>query len=253
MAYKIYLDAGHGGVEPGAIYQGRREKDDNLKLALAVGNILQNSDIDVNYTRTTDIYQSPLEKATIANDGGADFLISFHRNAMMTPNTGKGVETLIYDNSGIKERMAYNVNAELEKLGFVNLGVNARPDLVILNRSSMPAILIEAGFIDSDEDNALFDNKFPEIAQAIADGILNTLKEQEEERPIYYRVQIGMFREQSNADILFNQLNNQGFPVFITYEDGFFKVQVGAFSYLENAIRMESRLRNAGYSTFITT
>lgn len=253
MPYKIFLDAGHGGAEPGALYQGRREKDDNLNLAMAVGNILKNNGIDVNYTRTTDIYQSPMEKATIANNAGADFFISFHRNAMPVANTGKGVETLVYDNSGIKQLMGENINAELENLGFVNLGVNARPNLVVLRRTNMPAILIETGFINSDEDNALFDNKFPEIAQAIANGILNTLREQEEEKPVYYRVQVGMFRNRRNADILFNQLNSQGYPVFITYEDGWFKVQVGAFIYLENAIRMETRLREAGYSTFITT
>ena len=39
MAYSIMLDAGHGGQDPGAVYKGRQEKDDNLKLALAVGNI----------------------------------------------------------------------------------------------------------------------------------------------------------------------------------------------------------------------
>ena len=41
---RIVIDAGHGGVEPGSIYEGRREKDDNLRLALAVG------DISVSYT-----------------------------------------------------------------------------------------------------------------------------------------------------------------------------------------------------------
>ena len=41
MAYSIMLDAGHGGQDPGAVYKGRQEKNDNLKLALAVGEILQ--------------------------------------------------------------------------------------------------------------------------------------------------------------------------------------------------------------------
>ena len=62
MAYSIMLDAGHGGQDPGAVYKGRQEKDDNLKLALAVGEILKNNGIDVSYTRTTDIYQTPFEK-----------------------------------------------------------------------------------------------------------------------------------------------------------------------------------------------
>lgn len=43
----IALDAGHGGSDPGAVYNGRREKDDNLKLAMAVGDILKNEGMDV--------------------------------------------------------------------------------------------------------------------------------------------------------------------------------------------------------------
>ena len=58
----VILDAGHGGAEPGAMYQGRREKDDTLRLALAVGEKLENRGVDVMYTRTTDVYDSPLER-----------------------------------------------------------------------------------------------------------------------------------------------------------------------------------------------
>lgn len=41
MAYKIVVDSGHGGEDPGAVYQGRQEKDDNLRLALEVGRLLE--------------------------------------------------------------------------------------------------------------------------------------------------------------------------------------------------------------------
>ena len=51
MAYKIVLDAGHGGTDPGAVYNGRNEKDDNLALAQAVGKILEDNGVDVVYTR----------------------------------------------------------------------------------------------------------------------------------------------------------------------------------------------------------
>ena len=50
MAYKIVLDAGHGGTDPGAIYKERKEKNDNLELTLAVGKILEDNGIDVVYT-----------------------------------------------------------------------------------------------------------------------------------------------------------------------------------------------------------
>ena len=83
MSYSIMLDAGHGGRDPGAVYNGRREKDDTLALTLAIGELLQEHGIDVLYTRTTDIYESPYQKALEANaagvEGGATLLLSAGR------------------------------------------------------------------------------------------------------------------------------------------------------------------------------
>ncbi|MEE1032085.1 MAG: N-acetylmuramoyl-L-alanine amidase [Ruminococcus sp.] len=253
MAYKIVIDAGHGGEDPGAVYQGRQEKDDNLQLALAVGNILKEHGLDVIYTRTTDIYQTPFEKAQIANHAGADFFVSIHRNSSPQPNQYNGVETLVYDKSGIKLEMAENINEALEEVGFKNLGVKARPGLVVLRRTRMPAVLVEVGFINSDVDNQLLDEKFDETAQAIADGILETIVPEEEMKEMLYRVQVGLFRNRDNAQRLNYELLEQGYPSFIMFDDGFYKVQVGAFRELQNAIRMEQQLRQAGYSTLVTT
>ena len=175
MPYKIMLDAGHGGNDPGAVYGGRQEKDDNLRLAMAVGNILSQNGIDVVYTRTDDVYQSPIEKARLANASGADYFISFHRNSSPEPNQYSGVETLVYNQSGRKLTMAQNINRALENIGFKNLGVKSRPGLVVLRRTRMPALLIETGFINTPEDNERFDENFNEIARAIADAILTTL------------------------------------------------------------------------------
>ena len=187
MAYKIVLDAGHGGTDPGAIYKERKEKDDNLELTLAVGKILEDNGIDVVYTRTTDIYQTPFEKAKIANEAGADYFISFHRNSSPEENQYQGVEVLVYDKSGIKYDMAQNIVGALGELGFKELGVNARPGLVVLRKTRMPALLVETGFLNSDEDNKLYDEKQKEIAEAIATSILGTLNDETIEQPLYYR------------------------------------------------------------------
>ena len=127
MPYTIMLDAGHGGRDPGAVYNGRQEKDDSLALTLAVGELLQERGIDVLYTRTTDVYESPYQKAMEANAAGADFFISIHRNSSPEANTYSGVESLVYNKSGIKLEMAENINEQLEAVGFVNLGVKERP------------------------------------------------------------------------------------------------------------------------------
>ena len=258
MAYKIVIDSGHGGSDPGATYNGRQEKDDNLRLAMAVGNILSQNGVDVAYTRTSDMYQTPFEKAQIANEADGDFFISFHRNSSPRANQYSGVETLLYDLSGDKLEMAENINGALGELGFHNLGVHARPGLVVLRKTRMPALLIETGFINTEEDNARFDQQFDEIAQAIAYAILGSLEEeaiQEEsaETSPLYRVQVGLFREKQNADNLLYELQDMGYPAFLLQEDGFYKVQVGAFRILSNAIKMEQRLRQDGFSTWITT
>lgn len=253
MAKTVVIDAGHGGTDFGAAYRGRYEKEDTLNLALAVGKILENNCIKVNYTRKTDIYNTPFEKATIGNASNSDYFISIHRNAYITPNTSSGIETLVYDKRGVKNEMANNVNNELEKLGFTNRGVIERPNLVVLKRTKIPAILIEVGFIDNDNDNKLFDDKFDLIAQAIASGIIKTIGGCNNENGILYRVQVGAFRDRENADDLLNELKSQGFPAFIIINNGIYKVQSGAFKNLDNAVKMEEKLNRLNYNTFITT
>ena len=277
MATKIVVDAGHGGSNPGAVFEGRRESDDALRLAMAVGKILESNGYDVTYTRTSDVTQSVGQKAAIANEEGADLFVSIHRNAAEYPGQYSGIQTLIYNDSGIKKQMAENINSNLEALGFRNAGVSIRPNLVVLNSTQMPALLVEAGFIDSDTDNRLFDSRFQAMAQAIADGIMETLEgtrvtssnvteeePQEEERhrpphrPPMMRPPVPPMPPMQpmppeEPEELYRLLENDGFPAFIVYQDGLYKVQVGAFSRLSNAIAMEREVREKGYNTYITT
>lgn len=176
MAYTIMIDAGHGGdFDSGAIYQGRLEKDDNLSLALAVGGILQEYGYHVLYTRTSDVYETPFQKASEANQKGADIFLSIHRNSSLSPNQYHGVESLVYSNKGLPALLAKNINGQLQRIGYRNLGISERPNLIVLNSTYMPAVLVEVGFINSDIDNYLFDSKFKETAYAIADGVSMTL------------------------------------------------------------------------------
>lgn len=252
MPYSIMLDAGHGGRDTGAVYNNRREKDDALRLVLAVGEILQNHGLNVEYTRTTDIYQSPYEKATEANNAGVDYFVSIHRNSFPTDNVVSGVESLVYSLTGIKLEMAEDINEQLESIGFVNLGVQARPNLVVLNQTKMPAVMVEVGFLNSNTDNTLFDDNFDDIAQAIAAGILDTLNDDESvPDPSVYYVQVGSYRNPAYANRLLNELLEQDYTADLVEEDGFFRVRVGSFRTLEDAVEMEQRLKQAGYPTVI--
>lgn len=261
--YKIAVDAGHGGSDYGATYNGRAEKDDNLKLALAVGDILEKNGIDVIYTRTTDEYETPFKKATDANDAKADYFVSIHRNSSPMPNQYTGVETLVYNNSGIKSQMAANINSELEKAGFKNLGINERPNLVVLKRTKMPAVLVEASFINNDKDNETFDKNFNQIANGIADGILKTLgitpKNDTSTRAASSEVPTVKSDSAENTEIMpTNQNKKPSLPSMpacgcdddMTPEP-LYRVQVGAYRNKDNADRMLNSLLVEGFPAFI--
>lgn len=254
---KVILDAGHGGFDFGATNKDRKEKNDNLALTLAVGERLEQAGIPVEYTRTQDIYQSPYEKADIANASDADYFISIHRNAADEPGTGSGVETLVFDETSDLMALAEAINQNLERVGYENLGVFPRPDLVVLNKIKMPSLLIEAGFIDNDKDNEIFDRNFNEIASAIADAIIQSnpmaMATINAPKPVLYRVNVGVFRNEAYAYDLWRELIIKGYPAFIYRKDGYHFVQVGAYRDLKDATNMENRLRQAGYSTYITT
>ena len=231
---RVVIDAGHGGeYDPGAVFEGRQEKDDNLRLALAVGDILENNGVEVIFTRVTDVYDTPYEKADMANEAEADFFVSIHRNAAAEPGTGSGTMTLVYKEEGLAAELA----------------TFERPGLVVLRKTQMPAVLVEAGFIDNPEDNAKFDAQFEEIAGAIATGILDVVKQQEEN--YYYMIQTGAYRIRSLAEQQLEELKSEGFPAYLVLEDGLYKVRVGAFKEMDNAVKMEQELRRNGFSTVL--
>ena len=171
----VVIDPGHGGSDPGAVYNGRQEKDDVLRLGKAVGALLEARGVDVVYTRDGDFYETPFKKAQDGNNVGADYFVSIHRNSSEYPDQYSGAEVLVYSDSGIKKELANNILEGMEKAGLKNLGIDERKDLVVLRRTRMPAVLVEAGFINSDKDNETFDRNFDELAQGIANGILQTL------------------------------------------------------------------------------
>ena len=198
----------------------------------------------------TDVYQSPFEKAQMANQWGADFFLSLHRNAMPVPGTASGTESLVYANEGEAAMLASNINEQLRDMGWKDLGIIERPGLIVLRRTEMPAVLVEAGFIDNEADNMFFDANFQKVAQAIADGVLETLREAEA-GPEYYQIQVGAYENRDMAEQLLKQLQAEGMPAFIVADDGLYKVRVGAYLNLDNAAWMEKTLRSMGYPTMM--
>ena len=171
----VVLDAGHGGYDSGAVNGTRYEKNDNLRMALAVGALVEACGLNVIYTRKTDVFIPLLERSQISNAANADLFVSFHRNSSTNPNL-HGVENWVYSNPSAKSVSAANlvlnriISAGVQR----NLGI-AYGNFSVLRETVAPSMLLELGFISNAEDNRLFDTRFDAYADAIASGITSSL------------------------------------------------------------------------------
>lgn len=255
MIYRVAIDAGHGGCDPGEVFEDRREKDDALRLALAVGERLENAGVLVLYSREGDTYATSDQRAAKINRAGADLFLSLHRGGARPSGEPAGAASFVYSDSGPAGTLARAVNAGLAGLGFRDLGVKERPDLTLLRQSAVPAVLTEAGSAFSPEDNGRFDAQFEEIAGSVAESVLRTLDAAGgSPLPVRYRVQSGAFSSRISAEDLADELEDLGFPAeVIRGGDGIFRVLTGSYERLDNAAHMEKRMRGAGCHTLLIT
>ena len=257
---KIIIDAGHGGSDVGDIYDNRYEKDDNLKLALMVGEILQNKyHFDVAYTRTTDTYLSQLDRVEIVNSVRGDLLLSIHRIFGEITSNIPSLSFYIYNNDNVSEAVTNNTGMYLAEVGFPYYSVNIRTELPIFSQSNMPAVMISVGNLSSDLDNMVFDTQLTAIAEAIAKGVSMSFSEEQETianlksrmTETEYSIRVGEHSGYENASNQQLALVIQGYPARITRELGGYVVLVGKYNNLETAVKLERILRQEGYATMI--
>ncbi|MEA4847135.1 MAG: N-acetylmuramoyl-L-alanine amidase family protein [Clostridiaceae bacterium] len=157
----VLIDPGHGGKDPGAIAIDKKtqEKDLNLDVALRLNRILKDIGFNTIMTRTDDRYVDLASRSGLANDNYVDFFMSIHFNAFNS--SAKGIETLYFPNEVTDEyrfdnkEMANIFHKELiNSLKRTSRGITPRPGLHVLNKTKMPAILAELGFITNPEDFA---------------------------------------------------------------------------------------------------
>lgn len=178
---RVCLDAGHGGEEVGAVLGKRYEKDDTLKVTKLVEKKLKKKNVKVIMTRTKDKDVSLEERCIIANQKKADIFVSIHRNSA---TVGNGIE--IWCGSLKEERdtkLADNIltnltTAKIQQNRGIKYGSigGENSDYYVLKNTNMPSCLIELGFISNEKDNQLLDDNLEEYAEAIAEGILKTIK-----------------------------------------------------------------------------
>ncbi len=180
----IVLDAGHGGSDPGAVYNhdgdDYKEKVINLAVAKKVRDILQNNGIRVEMTRSGDTYPSLSERSAFANKLGAAMFVSIHSNSFPSNTEVAGIE-VYYSKTNNSDR--YGLNSKklasdiykqmISATKAAQRGVKTEQH-VVTRTSEMPAVLIELGFItNKDEALNLYSPKYQDLlAGAIADAIL---------------------------------------------------------------------------------
>lgn len=221
---KVFIDAGHGGTDPGAVGNGLKEKDLTLKLAKKVEALLKNyQDVQTKLSRTGDTYPSLSSRTNDANSWGADFFYSLHINA----GGGAGYEDFVYP--GSSKSIAYQniIHAEIIKtIGKMKNRGKKQRDFHVLRETNMPALLTECGFIDNASDAASLKQEafLDGLAQGHANGLVKAFGLKKKviapvDKPVakgkLYKVQVGAFAEKQNAVNLQADLKKKGYPAII--------------------------------------
>lgn len=178
---RIFIDAGHGGVDGGSKVGKRLEKDDTLTLALLVQEDLEKMGFKVYMSREKDEDVDRAERGKMANKKKAQLFVSIHRNQA---DEGNGVEVFIPAKDDSSSRLlGKNIFEALVGQGFtertIRAGtlVSATEDYLENSVPTMPSCLVEVGFLQSKKDNTLFDDNLEANAQAIASAIESTFIE----------------------------------------------------------------------------
>ncbi|MBO2942825.1 N-acetylmuramoyl-L-alanine amidase [Paenibacillus sp. F411] len=168
---KVWIDAGHGGKDPGAVANGLREKDIVLKIALGVKKQLEAEyeGVQVLMSRGSDVFLELSERTAAANKAGADILVSIHCNA---GGGAGGFESFRYTNA-LSESVSFQsllhqeIMAALKPYGITDRGQKSK-NLHMVRESKMPAVLTENLFVDVAKDAGLMERQ--EIIVALIAG-----------------------------------------------------------------------------------
>lgn len=170
---KILIDPGHGGKDPGSIgFSKTQEKDLNLSIAKKLYNTLSGYGFEVLMSRSDDLFVELSDIASMANSNNADIFISIHQNSFSDPNAN-GIETYHYSGNNKGQALADKVQDNLIKnTGARNRGVKTA-NFVVLRETTMPAILVECGFITNEleEGKLKTDSYQDKIVSSIVSGV----------------------------------------------------------------------------------
>ena len=183
MAIKIYIDQAHNPQNPnaGAEGNGLREQDIVYPIGIELAALLRaNGNFEVKLSRPTPTTQIGTSNTTSlrlrvadANEWGADYFISLHTNASSI-QSASGCEAFAFS----RPSTAFSLGASILEFlsaatGLRNRGMQVRTNLYVLRKTSMPAVLVELGFITNPSDAALMSENPQLFARGIYQGIAN--------------------------------------------------------------------------------
>lgn len=192
----VAIDMGHGGHDGGSLGHKDKsdqlnEKDLNLSIGLKLNEYLKSAGVSTYMIRESDVYYTLLERAQKANAIGATIFVSIHNNSNDSA-VPHGTEVLYnskvntegkseMDLYGIQSKnIAKNVQSEMVKsLGTYNRGIKSSPEMAVLNKTSMPAIIVEGAFLSNENDFQMMKKAdyADDYALAVAKGIIKSLNE----------------------------------------------------------------------------
>jgi N-acetylmuramoyl-L-alanine amidase len=226
---KIYLDAGHGGNDSGAVGNGLYEKNVVVDLVNRIEDILttEYNNVEVMQTRTTDTFLSLSERTNKANQWGANAFVSVHLNASEN-RSAKGYESYIYPNVGdetiaFQNIMHQEITKQISGYSGVTDRGKKRANFHVLRESNMIAILTENLFVSNTADASLL--KKSEFLQKLAYGhavglekffgLERTIRPPNNDTGELYQVIAGTFSDYENAESMVKKLKADGYDCYI--------------------------------------
>lgn len=166
---KIFINAGHGGSDPGAVSNNMtKEKDITRTVAVFLAAMLIEKGYNIEFFQQEENVNEIVEAE---KDSGSSLFISLHCNSA-TAASANGVEVLFYPSSGTGKSLAEIVSMKIaDFMEIKNRGAKPRKDLRVLNGTKAPAILIELCFLSNAKEEQMLIKEPYSFATAITKGI----------------------------------------------------------------------------------
>lgn len=177
--FVIAIDPGHGGEDTGMSAEAVMEKAADLKICSKLKIMLESQGCQVIMTREEDTRLSKEERVKLANESGADLLVSVHCNYSKEDESLSGARTSYKKGDKKAKALAENVQEALVKETGAADGGTEKAEYTILTDTEMPGVLVEAGYLSSEAEAAKLaeDTYQNDVAKGIAKGILASLKD----------------------------------------------------------------------------